>query len=251
MAVGMTSVGQSSSVITSASADLDALRGVGPETPCPYLPDRWSRNEAYRVDVLDGAIYERLLSRGFRRSGRIVYRPRCRGCRQCVSLRVPVESFAPSRSMRRVMGRNSDVRMAIDDPQPTPLKYRLYTAYLERQHDGTMSREYEDFVGFLYGSPTSTVEFTYSLGTRLIGVSIADLTPSGLSSVYMYFDPEFARRSLGTLSVLREIAWCREQNLPYYLLGFYVAGSRTMDYKARFRPHELLAGDERWVVSPA
>ena len=247
----MATVEPASDTISSASADLDALRGVGPESPCPYLPDRQSRNEAYRVDVLDGALYERLLSRGFRRSGRAVYRPRCRGCRLCVSIRVPVESFLPSRSLRRVSRRNGDVRMIVGDPQPTPLKYRLYTNYLDRQQDETMSRDYGSFLAFLYDSPTETVEFTYILGARLIGASIADLTPSGLSSVYMYFDPDFRDRGLGTLSILREIAWCREQGLAYYFLGFHVAGSRTMDYKARFRPHERLMGDENWVAASA
>ncbi|MDO8631842.1 MAG: arginyl-tRNA--protein transferase, partial [Phycisphaerales bacterium] len=82
--------------------------------------------------------------------------------------------------------------------------------------------------------------------TRL--VSLADRVPGGLSSVYMYFDPDDAARSLGTFSILREIEFCRREGLRYYYLGYFVAGSRTMAYKARFRPHEMLLGDDRWLT---
>lgn len=243
----MTDVACHSDLISSPAADLDALRAVGQEFPCPYLPQRRSRNEAYFVERLDGALYERLLARGFRRSGHVVYRPRCRGCRECRQLRVPVETFVPSRSMRRVARTNADVRMEVDDPAPSDEKYCLFRDYLAFQHDGTMSAEYTAFIEFLYDSPIASREFSYYIGGRLVGVSIADRLPKGLSSVYMYFDPKYARRSLGTLSVLREIEWCRENDMPYYFLGFHVAGSRTMDYKARFRPFEILVADDRWI----
>ena len=85
-------------------------------------------------------------------------------------------------------------------------------------------------------------------GERLIGVGLADRCPGGLSSVYMYFDPAFAGRSLGTFSVLWEIEYCRRENLPYDYLGYYVAGCQKMAYKARFRPNEMLVGENRWVV---
>lgn len=237
-------------VISSAQADYDALRYVSPETPCPYLPDKKARSEAYSVDQLEGAVYERLLTRGFRRSGRVVYRPRCRGCQECRQLRVPVGSFRPSQSMRRILRRNADVTVEEGQPAPDQDKFALYHRYLNAQHDESMARSYESFCQFLYDSPMETSEFTYRLDGRLMGVSIADRLPLGLSSVYMYFDPEFAKRSPGTFSVLWEIDYCRRAGLAYYYLGFYVAGSTTMSYKARFRPNEFLVGDDRWISLP-
>lgn len=244
----MTDVQAWNTVISSAQADYDALRYLSPETPCPYLPDKKARSEAYSVDQLEGAIYERLLTRGFRRSGRVVYRPRCRGCGECRQMRVPVESFQPTRSMRRVVRRNSDVTVDQGRPSPDHEKFAIYRRYLEAQHDDSMARSYEAFCEFLYDSPMETCEFQYRLDGRLIGVSIADRLPLGLSSVYMYFDPDFAERSLGTFSVLWEIDYCRRAGLGCYYLGFYVAGSTTMSYKARFRPNEILVGDDRWVT---
>lgn len=77
--------------ISSPQAEYDSLRYVSAETPCPYLDARMFRAESYSTDHLDGALYERLLARGFRRSGRVLYRPRCRGCQECRQLRVLVE----------------------------------------------------------------------------------------------------------------------------------------------------------------
>jgi arginine-tRNA-protein transferase len=184
---------------------------------------------------------------GFRRSGRVIYRPVCRGCTECHQLRVPVGEFIPTRSMRRVWRRNLEVRVVVGELDISDEKYELFERYLEAQHDDTMSRTYEAFCEFLYDSPTTTCEICYCLGRRLIGVSIVDVCPSGLSSVYMYFDPEYAVRSLGTFSAMWEIDYCRREGMAYYYLGFYVPGGRKMDYKSRFRPNEVLAGADYWL----
>lgn len=233
--------------ITTAQARYDETRSVTAETPCPYLPDRPSRSEAYLVDELDGDTHERLLGLGFRRCGRIVYRPACRQCRECRQLRVPVDTFKPTRSMRRVWRANADVGVVIRAPVATAQKFALFQRYLDAQHDDTMDRNYEAFERFLYDSPTDTCEFSFYLGQRLIGVSIADRCPGGLSSVYMYFDPADAARSLGTFSILWEIDYCARASLANYYLGFYVADCKTMNYKSRFRPNEVLAGNDCWV----
>jgi len=149
--------------------------------------------------------------------------------------------------MRRVLRRNVDVEVVVEEPVPTPRKFALYRRYLDAQHDATMSRSYEAFRDFLYVSPMQTLEFQYHLGRRIIGISVVDTCPDGLSSVYMYFDPDYRARSPGTLSALREIAYCREQGLSYYYLGFYVAQGKTMAYKVRFRPNQILAGRDHWV----
>ena len=234
--------------ITSSQAEYDALRNVSQETPCPYLPGRLARSEVYRADKLDASLYETLLARGFRRTGRMVYRPRCRGCSECRQLRVQVKNFIPTRSMRRVWRRNADMQVATGRPVVTDEKFDLYCRYLDGQHDSLMSRTPEAFREFLFDSPMTTYEFDYRIDGRLVGVSIADQCVAGLSSVYMFFDPSESKRSLGTYSVLWEIEHCRRQGLPFYYLGFYVAGAATMNYKSRFRPFELLVSDERWVT---
>ncbi len=244
----MSDVRASDEMISSPQSDHDALRHVSPETPCPYLPDRQARTEAYLLENTDGAMYGRMLASGFRRSGQIIYRPRCRGCCECRSTRIPADRFTLSRSMRRVWRRNADLRVEEDAPIANEEKFVLFCRYLDAQHDNTMSRTWESFQDFLYDSPMETREFRYLLGERLVGVSLVDRWHGGLSSIYMYFDPDFASRSLGTYSVLWEVEYCRRKGFPYYYLGYYVAGSKTMSYKSRFRPNEILVAADRWVT---
>lgn len=244
----MSDAGIGDTMVHSSQGAYDALRHVSPETPCPYLPGRLSRSEAYFLETLDGPRHEHLLAQGFRRSGHVMYRPRCRGCSACCSLRVPVSGFRATRSMRRVWRRNGDLRVTERKPVATMAKFSLFCRYLDYQHDQTMDRSYDSFREFLYESPTATREFSYRLGRRVIGISLADRWKSGLSSVYMFFDPDFASRSLGTYSALWEIDLARREGLSYYYLGYYVAGSKTMAYKARFRPFEILLGEDHWVT---
>ena len=151
--------------------------------------------------------------------------------------------------MRRVWRANGDLRVEVGRPHVTRRKFQMFRSYLTDRHDGAMGQTPQAFEEFLYESPTDTLEFCYYLATKIVGVSIADRCPGGISSVYMYSDPSMAKRSLGTFSVLWEIDWCVENKLDYYYLGYFVAGSRTMEYKGRFQPHETLQGGGSWVRS--
>jgi len=217
---------------------------------CPYLPDRQARNEMLLVQTIDPQLYSAMMDRGFRRDGRVVYRPVCRRCHACRQIRVRVAAFTPSRSQRRVWRRNQNLRVTVGRPKLTDAKWRLFAAYLDFQHDGVMSRTKDSMAEFLYQAPVPTVEICYFLGDELVAVSMADRLPRALSSVYVYFAPQHARRSPGTFSVLWEIEYCRREGIPYYYLGYYVPGARTMDYKIRFRPCEILDRSHSWIRQP-
>jgi arginine-tRNA-protein transferase len=81
----------------------------------------------------------------------------------------------------------------------------------------------------------------------LIGVGYVDALPGGLSAIYFYYDPGERHRSLGTYNVLSILASARARNLPHVYLGYYVAGCRSLEYKARFRPNEVLTGGGTWA----
>ncbi len=199
---------------------------------------------------LDGAVYQVLMDAGFRRSGQAVYRPSCGQCRECVPLRVPVTQFSPSRSQRRAERRNADIVVQIDSPACTEEKWRIYADYLKYQHDGAMDGSFNAFEEFLYNSPTDTLEMTYRLERQIVAVGIVDVCPDCLSSVYFYFDPACARRSLGVFGALCEIQECRRRGLAYWYAGFYVRQCPGMNYKAQFRPYELLGADGIWHPPP-
>jgi arginine-tRNA-protein transferase len=224
----------------------DFVWPVSEPRPCSYLPDCQAQEEYFVAEVLDPEDYHLLMDLGWRRSGHLFYHPRCGDCRECVPIRVPTGSFCRSRSQRRVWRRNRDVTVFVDHPRPTEEKWSLYVRFLRGRQDGAMSEDFSDMVRFLYRSPVRTLEVCYRLGNVLVGVGIIDVSRRAVSTVYFFFDPEVARRSLGVFSVLWEIEWARARRIPYYYLGYYVRGAKGMSYKADYRPHELLSAEGRW-----
>jgi arginine-tRNA-protein transferase len=231
---------------------------VMPEHPCSYLPGRVARNRAFLAERMPPQLYHELMNAGFRRSGTFLYQPICSGCRACEPIRVPVATFVPSKSQRRVWRKNQDLQVAVGLAEPTEEKFELYGRYVRERHnpereEGEEGEEdRESFLEFLYHSPVETIEFTYRrpADQKLIGVGLCDICAQSLSSVYFYFDPiESKRRGLGTFSSLQEIAWARKKNIPYYYLGYFVRGCAAMSYKANFAPNELLHPDGVWRAS--
>ena len=80
----------------------------------------------------------------------------------------------------------------------------------------------------------------------MLGVGLCDLSPASLSSVYFYHDPAESHRGLGTFGVLYEIEYARELSIPYYYLGYWIKGCGAMEYKAAFRPNQVLWPDGQW-----
>jgi arginine-tRNA-protein transferase len=219
----------------------------GEQHACSYLPDRRASELYALASRIDGRQYQALMDQGFRRSADVFYRPSCPDCRACRPIRVPVESFIPSRSQRRVSRRNQDVRIVMGPPASDDEHWALFQRYQQAKHNGEMLDSRATFESFLCRSPIETFEMSYRVDGRLIGVGIVDLTPDTLSSMYFYFDLDESARSPGVFSALAEIAECRRRAKPWWYLGFHVAGCAKMDYKTRFRPCELLGTDERWT----
>jgi leucyl-tRNA---protein transferase len=221
----------------------------GPPFPCPYLPDRLSRNITILARHLPAGVYHAFMDLNFRRMGRLFYRPDCDGCAECRMLRIPVADFRPSRAQRRCWSQNSDLLSEVGEPRLDAERERLYAEYLAARHHGPMDGSPGELRDFLYTSSIETVEVLYRLGGRIVAVGIADLEPLAMSAVYCYFDPRLSSRSLGVFNVLSLVEQCRKRELPHLYLGYYVAGSPRMGYKAGFRPCEQLGPDGRWTLA--
>jgi len=100
----------------------------------------------------------------------------------------------------------------------------------------------------LMPSVIATLDYLAARG-KLLGVGICDVAAQSLSSVYFYFDPAVAGRGMGTFSALFEIEWARQNAIPYWYGGYYVAGCGSMEYKAAFGPYQLLGTDGQWRPS--
>jgi len=225
---------------------------------CPYLPGRQERKVfTHLVGDRAGDLNDLLTQGGFRRSQSIAYRPACENCRACVSVRVLVDEFRPSRSLRRVGDRNADVFGEMRVATPTSEQYGVFRAYLDARHqDGGMAdMTVLDYAMMIEDSHVNTCLVEYrrraeeqSPGRRgdLLAVALTDVLKDGLSMVYSFFEPDESHRSLGTLMILDHIARAKRMGLAYVYLGYWVHGSRKMDYKARFLPQERL-GPDGWT----
>ena len=216
---------------------------------CGYLKD----NEASNVFVdpeqqLDGSTYSALSTLGFRRSGQNVYKPRCAHCQACLPFRVLTEMFSPSRSQRRCLKQNNDLTCVMSRTIDTDEHYQLYARYIEARHqDGDMypptREQFRDFLGSAWVI-TRYLCFRDS-NQRLISVAVIDLLNDGISAMYSFFEPSEEKRGLGNFNVLFQILWARENQLPYIYLGYWIKQNQKMNYKANYRPFQLLI-DGHW-----
>lgn len=226
-------------------------------SPCPYLAGKEERKVfTHLVGDRAPGLNDLLTHGGFRRSQSIAYRPACETCRACVSIRVVADDFVPTRSMRRVEQRNTDIVGEMRSAVPSSEQYSIFRAYLDSRHrDGGMAdMTVLDYAMMVEDSHVETRMVEYRLKTRsssirngpLIAVALTDILSDGLSMVYSFFEPEEEARSLGTLMILDHIARAKEMKLPYVYLGYWVRGSRKMDYKSRYLPQERLMS-QGWV----
>lgn len=222
---------------------------------CPYLPDR-----AASLLFLDGsmgaALYRQLLDVGYRRHGVSMYRPDCGACSECKILRVPVVSFARTREQRRIWNRGTKAfRVSLVEPAYDPAKAELYRRYLEYQHQSEDAIDEERYCRFFVDTflGSDTKEIQLHDGRKLVGLGIVDFVADAVSSVYFFFDPDYAKLSPGTYSALVEIELARARRCRYYYLGYYIRDCAAMNYKARFRPNEIKDCDgEAWeTLQPA
>jgi arginine-tRNA-protein transferase len=226
-----------------------------PGGPCPYLPGRIERKVFARLSgTLARPLNEALTNSGFRRSQMIAYRPACDGCSACVSVRILVDEFAPSRSQKRIARRNTDLARTEVPAEATREQFALLRTYLDSRHAGGGMSDMGlfDYVAMVEETPVTTHLVEYRLkrdgdeqGT-LIATALTDVLRDGVSMVYSFYHPGEIARSLGSYMIMDHVKAARARGLPYVYLGYWIAGSTKMDYKSKFRPLEAL-GPEGWT----
>jgi arginine-tRNA-protein transferase len=225
---------------------LPGLRFVR-ERPCPYLPGRTERTLAAPLPPLRATeVLDTACRAGFRRSQNYVYRPACRGCGACVPIRALVREFRWSKNRRRAMAANADLTGVVVAPRATPEGYDLFHRYQVSRHgtEGMGAMSFADFRAMLEDSPApaSLIEYRDANG-RLTAALLADQVSDGWSAVYSFFEPEAAKRGLGTFMILDLVRRAETEGRPFVYLGYWIGNSPKMAYKARFTPAEALGPD--------
>ena len=228
-------------------------------SPCPYLPGRGEgRVSAPRPRGAGPAVNDSLTQSGFRRSQHIAYRPACESCSACTSARIPVGDFTFSRSQRKVLARNADLRRHLVEAEATMEQFDLLRRYLLARHaDGGMAEmTWPDYVAMVEDTAVRTHIIEYRTPSTdsgpgdLMACILVGLMGDGLSMVYSFYDPRQERRSLGAFIILDHIVQASLNGLPYVYLGYWVPGSEKMAYKARYAPLEVLR-PQGWMLLSA
>jgi len=222
--------------------------------PCPYLDGKMERKLFTALQGDSASKLNNSLSRqGFRRSQNVLYRPSCAECAACLSARINVSEFHPTKSQKRTLRRNRLIERQATSPWATEDQYALFRTYLDARHaDGGMAdMDVFEFSAMIEETPVRSrvIEYNDPAQKALVAVSLTDVLADGLSMVYSFFAPDRRGSSLGTYMILDHIEIARETGLPYVYLGYWVPGSAKMGYKAKFSGLEVYKGGEWQALS--
>lgn len=216
------------------------------EYPCSYLPNLPARSQVATPSLLiDKSVYSELVKHGFRRSGTYTYRPHCDGCSACVPLRILAKAFAPNRSQKRAWKQHAALEVSILPLQDHTEHYELYQRYQRSRHKngGMDNDDRESYQNFLLQSNVDSMLVEFRENGALRMVSLIDLLHDGLSSVYTFYEPDLPHARFGVYNVLWQIELCRNLNLDFVYLGYWIEKSRKMAYKTDYQPAQgLMSG---------
>ena len=223
--------------------------------PCPYIAGKQERKVFTELNGVHATELNDALGRiGFRRSQGVAYRPSCLDCSACISVRVVAGEFEPNASQKKLIKRHADIEVTACKPWATDEQFDLLQRYLAARHPGGgMSGMDEiDYADMVEQSPVDTHIIEYREPSaqgqpgKLIGACLTDRQADGVSMIYSFFEPEDSNRpGLGNYIIMDHILRANEAGLPFVYLGYWISGSKRMDYKTRFRPLERL-GPTGW-----
>jgi arginine-tRNA-protein transferase len=236
------------------------LRECTTEEECAYLSDTQQTTHYKIIQDCSIEYCEALIERGWRRFGSMFFRPICAKCTACESIKINVENYRFSKSERRILRKNPNTRVHIQLPQVTQAHLDLFEKYHSHMkdkrgwsHEKTSPQHY--YMSFVHGHGDFGYEVLYYIDDVLVGIDLIDILPSGISSIYFYYDPDYSEYSLGTYSMLEQISMAKEKELAWIYLGYYVQGCQSLAYKSRYKPYHVLQGrpwdahEPKWTLA--
>jgi len=207
---------------------------------CPYgMPYKAVYNQAL-FDTMPDFLMGTYLASGYRRNGNILYSMHCKECQACVPIRIDPQEFKANRNQKRTWVKNRDIAVEITPLTCSHENLNLLEKFLTARYPDHDSSALDYYNGFFLNHITNTVEISYRIGTKLIGVAIVDLSTAWLNVVFFYFDPAEGKRSPGTFNILSIINFCLQKKIEFVYLGYWIKDVKQMNYKANFKPHQIL-----------
>ena len=212
---------------------------------CSYFKNEVSDIRYRYINHCNIEDYQKKLERGWRRFGKIHFVPECKTCTKCISMRIDVANFKFSKSQKRVLNKNKDTKLYIRPPSITKEHLKLYDKYHSFMND-KKSWPYspidaDDYIkSYVEGNVKFAKEFLYVRDEYLVGVALVDILPESISSIYCFYDHEYADLSIGKFSILSQIKIAKELNIPYIYLGYWIDKHHSMGYKEEYQPFEIL-----------
>jgi arginine-tRNA-protein transferase len=213
---------------------------------CVYLEGKTSISDNLLVFDLEDRDMEALLSLGFRHFGSVFFRHNCLHCLRCISIRIPVQKFSPSRSVRRLFNRNKHLTVTLETPVPSQELYELYNRHKKR-FKKQPPESYELYLNSFFHPFQFNRILAVRDGTRAVAITHLDVTANCMSAVYCYYDEDYARNSPGKFSVYKELELAKEMGIKWLYLGYYIPENRHTAYKVQFKPNQVKTVDNRWL----
>ena len=214
---------------------------------CAYLAEHKQTTHYKVIDNCSSSQSQELIERGYRRFGKMYFRPICEGCDECKSIKIDVENYTFSKSAKRVLKKASNIRTYIQKPsmsQEHLILFEKYHLYMHKkkewEYEKTTPEHY--YSSFVSGHEDFGYEVLYFYENRLIGVDLIDILDDGISAIYFYYDPDFKEYSLGRLSLYNQIQYAKKAKKRWIYLGYYVKDCPSLAYKAQYKPFLTLKG---------
>lgn len=193
---------------------------------------------------------DRLWADGWRHFGIYFFRYRSaiHGDKQfsVIPLRVDLRQAALSRSQRRVLAKNLDLKIEFRPTTISAEKHELFERHRLRFSEN-MPESLDDFLSPVPDSvPCVNLELCVYHDDRLLGVTFLDIGQAATSAVYAMFDPAEPKRSLGIFMMLQSMAFSRERGFRYYYPGYAYREPFAYDYKKRLRGLQYLDWEIGW-----
>lgn len=226
---------------------MNLLKEFSLEDKCSYLEGKKQTTHYKLIENCDASSCQELIERGFRRFGKMYFRPICAECQECQSIKIDVNNFKFSKSARRILKKAAHLKTYIQQPSLTQEhlalfeKYHTYMHYKKNwdKNETTAEHYYNSFVA---GHYDFGYEVLYFDANKLVGVDLIDILADGISSIYFYYDPDYAHLSLGRLSLYNQIKLATKTKKQWIYLGYYVEDCPSLSYKSDYKPYLTLKG---------